>query len=156
MLRPHGSPNVSVAFLPDGTLLTGSFDGSLERWDVRDGRRLGAAPAAPTGPVADIAVPSDGAFVLTSSLTGGTVREWSSPGLKPLAELPGDPFVPTGVAIARDSRTALAVFDDGHGIAWPIARSAWVVRACRVAGRQLTPAEWQQFLPGRRPVAVCP
>ena len=34
-LHPHGAPNVSLAFLPDGTLLTGSFDGSLERWDVR-------------------------------------------------------------------------------------------------------------------------
>ena len=55
-LHPHGTPNVSLAFLPDGTLLTGSFDGSLERWDVRTGRRLDAAPTAPTGPVASIAV----------------------------------------------------------------------------------------------------
>ena len=155
-LRPHGAPNVSVAFLPDGTLLTGSFDGSLERWDLHDGRRLGAAPTAPTGPVAGIAVSRGGAFVLTSSLTSGTIREWSSPGLQLLAEFPGDPFVPTGVAVTPDSRTALAVSSDGHGVAWPLDRGAWVARACRVAGRQLTLAEWRQFLPGRRPTSVCP
>jgi DNA-binding SARP family transcriptional activator/WD40 repeat protein len=155
-LHPHGAPNVSVAFLPDGTLVTGSFAGALERWDLHDGRRLSVAPAAPTGPVAGIAVSPGGAYVLTSSLTSGTIREWSSPGLQLLAEFPGDPFVPTGVAVTPDSRTALAVSSDGHGVAWPLDRGAWVARACRVAGRQLTLAEWRQFLPGRRPTSVCP
>ena len=73
----RSAPNVSLAFLPNGTLLTGSFDGSLERWDVRTGRRLDAAPTAPTGPVAGIAVAPGSAIVLTSSLTSGTLREWS-------------------------------------------------------------------------------
>src|SRR5207245_5797846 len=55
-LHPHGAPNLSLAFLPDGTLLSGSFDGSLERWNARSGRRLGAAASIPTGPVSRIAV----------------------------------------------------------------------------------------------------
>jgi WD40 repeat protein len=154
-LRPHGAPNVSLAFLPDGTLLTGSFDGSLERWDVRTGRRLDAAPTAPTGPVAGIAVAPGGAIVLTSSLTSGTLREWS-PRLQPLAELPGDPFVLTGVTVTPNARTALAIENGGHGIAWPLARGLWAAHACRVAGRELTAAEWAQFLPGRHPRPVCP
>jgi WD40 repeat protein len=154
-LHPQGAPNVSLAFLPDGTLLTGSFDGALERWDAGTGRRLDAAPIAPTGPVAGIAVGPRGAFVLTSSLTGGTIREWS-PRLEPLADLPGDPFVPTGVAVTPDARTALAIESDGHGAAWSLGRSAWEARACGVAGRELTAAEWAQFLPGRRPRPVCP
>jgi WD40 repeat protein len=156
MLHPHGTPNVSLAFLPDGTLLSGSFDGSLERWDVRSGRRLDTAPTAPTGPVASIAVaPGGGGSVLTSSLTSGTLREWS-PRLQPLAELPGDPFVPTGVAATPDGRTALAIESGGHAIAWPLRRGSWTAHACLVAGRQLTGAEWAQFLPGRRPRPVCP
>jgi DNA-binding SARP family transcriptional activator/WD40 repeat protein len=153
-LRPHGRPS-ALAFLPDGTLVAGSFDGSLERWDAGSGRRLETAPSAPTGPVAAIAVAPGGASVLTSSLTGGTIREWS-PRLAPLAELPGDPFVLTGVAVAPGARTALALFSNGHGVAWPLDRAAWAARACRVAGRELTAAEWAQFLPGRTPRPVCP
>jgi DNA-binding SARP family transcriptional activator/WD40 repeat protein len=155
MLHPHGAPNVSLAFLPDGTLLTGSFDGTLERWDAHSGRRLDTAPAAPTGPVASIAVAPGGGSILTSSLTSGTLREWS-PELQPLAELPGDPFVLTGVAVTPDGRTALAIESGGHGIAWPIGHGSWTAHACRVAGRELTAAEWAQFLPGHRPRPVCP
>jgi WD40 repeat protein len=154
-LHPHGTPNVSLAFLPDGTLLTGSFDGALERWDVRTGRRLDTAPTAPTGPVASIAVAPGGGSVLTSSLTSGTLHEWS-PRLQPLAELPGDPFVLTSVAVTSDGRTALAIENGGKGIAWSLGRGSWSARACRVAGRELTAAEWTQFLPGRRPRPVCP
>jgi WD40 repeat protein len=154
-LHPHGTPNVSLAFLPDGTLLTGSFDGALERWDVRTGRRLDTAPTAPTGPVASIAVAPGGGSVLTSSLTSGTLHEWS-PRLQPLAELPGDPFVLTSVAVTSDGRTALAIENGGQGIAWSLGRGSWSARACRVAGRELTAAEWTQFLPGRRPRPVCP
>jgi DNA-binding SARP family transcriptional activator/WD40 repeat protein len=154
-LHPHGTPNVSLAFLPDGTLLTGSFDGTLERWNVRSGRRLDTAPSAPTGPVASIAVAPGGGSVLTSSLTNGTLSEWS-PRLQPLAELPGDPFVLTGVTVTPDGHTALAIESSGHGIAWPLRHSSWTARACRVAGRELTAPEWTQYLPGHRPRPVCP
>jgi DNA-binding SARP family transcriptional activator/WD40 repeat protein len=154
-LHPHGAPNVSLAFLPAGTLITGSFDGTLERWNADSGRRLDTAPATPTGPVASIAVAPGGSSLLTSSLTSGTLREWS-PELQPLAELPGDPFVLTGVAVTPDGRTALAIENRGQGIAWPLGRGSWAARACRVAGRELTTAEWTQFLPGRRPRLVCP
>jgi WD40 repeat protein len=154
-LHPHGTPNVSLAFLPDGTLLTGSFDGALERWDVHSGRRLDTAPTTPIGPVASIAVAPGGSSILTSSLTSGTLREWS-PQLQPLAELPGDPFVLTAVGVTPNGRTALAIENGGHGIAWPLRHAAWTARACRVAGRELTAAEWTQFLPGHRPRPVCP
>jgi DNA-binding SARP family transcriptional activator/WD40 repeat protein/energy-coupling factor transporter ATP-binding protein EcfA2 len=155
-LRPHGSPNLSVAFLPDGTLLTGSYDGALERWSAADGRRLAAAASAPTGPVASIVVAPDGRTVLTSSLTTGTIREWSAAHLQLLAEFPGDPFSLTNVAITPNGGAAIAVFDSGNGIVWPLRLGDWEERACRIAGRNLTPSEWQQFLPGRSYAAVCP
>jgi WD40 repeat protein len=143
-LRPHGAPNLSLAVLPDGTLLTGSFDGGLERWNTTNGRRLDEAPSIPTGPVSRIAV--GGKTVLTSSLTTGTVREWSAPRLQLLAEFPGDPFVLGNVATTPTS--AITVFDDGAGIVWPLHLADWETRACRIAGRNLTRSEWRQFLPG--------
>ena len=154
-LHSHGSPNVSLAFVSDGTLLSGSFDGTLERWDVDGGRRL-AVSTSSNGPVADIVVDPAGTSVLTSSLTGGTLHELSLPKLQPLADLPGDPFVRTAVGLTSDGHTALAMFDNGAGIEWPLDPSNWTARACRTAGRQLTSAEWHQFLPNRHPVDVCP
>jgi hypothetical protein len=58
--------------------------------------------------------------------------------------------------VTPDARTALAFYDTGHAVAWPLDRAAWAARACRVARRELTAAEWAQFLPGRTPRAVCP
>lgn len=154
-LDAHGSPNVSLDFLPDGTLLSGSFDGALERWNTGTGEQLSQTLAS-GGPVAGIVVKPQDSLVLTSSLTSGTLHEWSLPGLQPLANLPGDPFAPTNVGLTRDGRVALAVFNDGRGIAWPLDVSAWASRACREARRQLTADEWRRFLPGRRPTDVCP
>jgi DNA-binding SARP family transcriptional activator/WD40 repeat protein len=150
-LRPHGAPKLSLAFLPDGTLLTGSFDGSLERWNATSGLRLDAASSIPTGPVSRIAV--DGTAVFTSSLTTGTVRKWSVPSLQLLAEFPGDPFVLGNVAATPTS--AVVVFDDGAGIVWPLRLTDWETRACRIAGRNLTHTEWQQLLPGVKYSPAC-
>jgi hypothetical protein len=57
--------------------------------------------------------------------------------------------------VTPDSSTAIAVLDDGNGIAWPLRLTAWETRACRIAGRSLTPSEWQQFVPERRYETVC-
>jgi WD40 repeat protein len=154
-LHSHGSPNVSLTFMPDGTLLSGSFDGTVERWNIKTGQRLSVATSS-NGPVAAIVVANDGRTAITSSLTGGTLHELSLPKLQPLADFPGDPFVRTAVGLASGGHTAFAVFDDGAGIAWPLDVSNWTARACRAAGRQLTVAEWQRFLPNSRPIDVCP
>src|SRR5262249_3568321 len=132
-------------FLPDESLLVGSFDGALERWRTIDAHRLATATAAPSGPVASIAVTPGGRAILTSSLTTGTVRQWSVGELALLAEYPGDAF----------ALTAIAVFDNGAGITWPIRLGAWERRACALAGRELTQSEWRQLLPRRGYAAVC-
>jgi hypothetical protein len=33
------------------------------------------------------------------------------------------------------------MFNDGHGIAWPLDGTEWALRACRDVGRKLTAAE---------------
>jgi hypothetical protein len=39
---------------------------------------------------------------------------------------------------------------------WPMNVSAWERFACKVAGRNLTQAEWQDILPNRSYMRVCP
>jgi hypothetical protein len=39
---------------------------------------------------------------------------------------------------------------------WDVNPTSWRARACAVAGRALTRAEWDEFLPGRPYQDVCP
>ena len=60
----------------------------------------------------------------------------------------------------------MAYLPDGSGIlvagldgsTWtvPAEPSAWLERACRTAGRNLTRSEWNEFFPGRSYEVTCP
>jgi WD40 repeat protein len=50
--------------------------------------------------------------------------------------------------VAPDGRR-VAVGTSRGAIAWDVDPSLWVERACSIAGRTLTPEEWQRYLPGR-------
>ncbi len=51
--------------------------------------------------------------------------------------------------ISADGRTLLMTLGNGQGAVWDIDPDSWMGRACALANRQLTPEEWEQFLPGR-------
>jgi hypothetical protein len=55
-------------------------------------------------------------------------------------------------AIAYDSREPLF----GDPIVWTVDPPVWIQDACAVAGRNLTRAEWHQYLPDRPYRATCP
>ena len=57
-------------------------------------------------------------------------------------------FVDTGTHL-------VTVYDDGHGWSWDIRPRSWERRACEVAGRMLTRAEWQDALPEHRYDPTC-
>ena len=39
---------------------------------------------------------------------------------------------------------------------WDVDPAHWDAMACRIAGRNLTGAEWNQYLPGRHYQKTCP
>ena len=49
----------------------------------------------------------------------------------------------------------LAVFAERGGYVWDVRPEAWERRACAVAGRRLTRAEWEAALPGREYAPAC-
>jgi WD40 repeat protein len=50
----------------------------------------------------------------------------------------------------------LVLFDDDRvGMRYPMDPSVWLREACAVAGRELTRAEWDRYLPGRDYRATC-
>jgi WD40 repeat protein len=58
--------------------------------------------------------------------------------------------------LVPDPKDELVVFnDDRPGLRYPMEPTAWLREACAVAGRDLTPAEWNRYLPDREYRPTC-
>jgi WD40 repeat protein len=154
-LHPLRAPNVSASFAPDGTLLTGSFQGILQRWNPRTGAEIGSPVRVAAGPVAAIALDPAGTLFATSSLAEGDVRLWRLNLQQFGGSFPGPAFALTNTSFTADGRELIVAFDDGSGLVWPVSLDAWTSRACSIAGRNLTRDEWRQYLAGRGYQATC-
>jgi WD40 repeat protein len=63
-----------------------------------------------------------------------------------------------GSAYSVDSRQSLATLhnETNDPLMWTVDPARWAATACNIAGRNLTRAEWQQYLPDRRYRSTCP
>jgi len=55
-----------------------------------------------------------------------------------------------------NGKQIVATFWDGTGMVWNVDPAAWRRQACRIANRNLTRAEWGDFLSPRSFRTVCP
>jgi hypothetical protein len=60
------------------------------------------------------------------------------------------------VAFAAGGGGLVGDDDLGDGFTWPISLNAWEHRACAVAARNLSRAEWDRFAPEVPYAPVCP
>lgn len=70
--------------------------------------------------------------------------------------LPADLTTDPSISYLPNSSGLLVTANDGRTWKVNTRTSTWVKRACRIAGRNLTQGEWQQFLPGSRYQVICP
>ena len=152
-----------AAFSPDGrSLATASSDpagGSVTvfdttSWKVRATVRV---PAVPDG----IAYANGGRDLVTTSAS----RPVSSSAVVEIRDaftlrLIGEPVsVPTPeafLAFANGRGTQVGIgATNGNAVVLEVDPDSWVASACRIAGRNLTHAEWSEYLPGRRYHASC-
>jgi len=112
--------------------------------------------AVAAGPVTSIAFDPTGQRFATTG-QDGTVKLWSSATLQQEGTaLNTQPGVATTAAFLPGGKRLLVVDDQGSGFTWPTSLAAWEQRACAVAGRNLTRAEWTRYLPGHPYTRVCP
>jgi WD40 repeat protein len=146
----------SVAFSPDGKLVAvGDNSGTVVLWDPARGVQVGRPLVAHNGGVGQLSFSPDGRALATAQ-SDGSVRLWNVATRK----LTGAPL-PTGpdggsVSFLPDGKHLLGTLGGGTGTVWTIDPRAWESRACTVAGRELTQAEWSDFLGGRAYADVCP
>ncbi len=154
-LGTSDSPH-SVAFSPDGELLfVGQYDGRGQLFSTETWKPVGRPLEGHTGRITFPEFSRDGRTLVTAA-ADGTVVIWDVASQKPLGspiELAPSTFA--SVALSPDGSRLFAVSTRGEGVSFELSREAWKRHACRVAGRELTAAEWRDALPARPHQAVC-
>jgi WD40 repeat protein len=147
----------AIRMSPDGkTVVTGDSAGNVRFWDAGSGRRAGRTLGGQNGAAVSVTFDPTGTELVTTS-SDGKVRLWDLQ----TAKLVGAPldFSERGGwgwgTYFPDGKRVIAVFDSGVGVVWDVDPTAWARQACRIANRDLTRAEWHDFLPNRRPASVC-
>ena len=150
------APVLATAVLSEhGDVLaaTGTNDRVL-LWDLPSGRRLGKPLSGPAGMV-PIAFDPGGTLLLTAS-GNGAVQLWDVSSHRQLAAFPPPSAgISVQTAFSPDGAHLLVLYSDGRGYVWDIDPAHWAAKACEVAGRNLTPSEWKEFLPDRPYQPVC-
>lgn len=69
---------------------------------------------------------------------------------------PGERDVWVSASLSPDGSRLYAIDTEGEAISFDMSPEAWKRHACLVAGRELSPAEWEEALPDRPSRSVCP
>jgi WD40 repeat protein len=100
-------------------------------------------------------VSPDGQTLATTS-DDGTTRLWDVASGRPVgAALPGLSGHEPTAAFVDGGTHLVTLHDNGRGDLWDIQPRSWSRRACQVAGRTLTRAEWDDALPERTYAPAC-
>jgi WD40 repeat protein len=145
-----------VGFSPDGrTLLAKDRQGRLRMWSTDSWKATTLKFTAPTGDVQALAISPDERTVATAN-KDGEVRLWEFGSGRPIGTpLPGVPNGTVFVAFTSDGAYLIVFTDAGEAFRWDVRPSSWARRACALAGRTLTRAEWSAALPGHDYAPAC-
>jgi WD40 repeat protein/DNA-binding SARP family transcriptional activator len=152
----HDSAFLAIRFSPDGKrIVTGDAAGNVDIWDAATGRQAGRALGGQNGYVLSVTYNPSGTQIASTS-TDGKIRLWDLASGKLLGRpLPAADSGGWGTFFP-DGKHVIATFRSGSGVVWNIDPAAWRTQSCRVANRDLTRAEWRDFLPERSYRPTCP
>jgi WD40 repeat protein len=148
----------AVSFSPDGRLVAVGYPhGRSQLWSTATWKPVSRLLVGDVGEIYALAISPDGSTLATGSLDR-TVRLWDIESEQAIGgPLPG-PGPGVG-AVAPYFTTAgtglIAAYDTGLAYRWDLRPESLARHACQVAGRRLTRAEWEEFLPGREYDPAC-
>jgi WD40 repeat protein len=129
-------------------MATASTDGNLLLWDPRS-RALDGGPLLGTsGAFRRVTISPDGRALAATS-DDGTVSLWDLASRRQVGgPLAGHTDLAFGGAFVDGGNTLVTSSWDGSLIFWDLRPASWEAKACAQAGRNLTRAEWDQFVVG--------
>jgi hypothetical protein len=141
---------------PPGTLVTTNDSGTMRLVDLATREPVGPPIVGLQVPIVTMYVVPGGSTIVAAhgGVEGAELFDVAS------GQAIGDPFPsqgPFGAAFASPDGKALLTFDGTRMMRWDIDQTTWASTACAAAGRNLTRAEWDQYLPNGGPYrATCP
>jgi len=133
-----------VGFSPDGSQLAIATSEEIRFWDVVKGQP--SATTIPANNVGSIAYSRDGkllAFaVRVFSDAGGAITLWDLAQKKPLGKPFGSGESGLAQVFSEDDETLVS----SSGLLWDIDPTAWKARICEMVQRDLTAAEWAEYM----------
>lgn len=148
-----GTYTFGDAFSPDGKeLATTDWNGTLDLWNPKTGKRLATIPDPDLAVGQSVAWSPDGKTLALADQSNtlrlfdvATRREIGPPFQLGAAGQNDNPYA----AFTPDGTRLVVSNDTGRTWVVPVTLRAWEAAACRIADRNFTRAEWQEFLPGR-------
>jgi WD40 repeat protein len=123
-------------------------------WSTADWRLVAPPLNQPTG-FGSASVAADDRL-LASASSDGTIALWDlATGRRLGTPLPGPAGFPS-ISFTPDGHWLFASYSNGQAYRWDMRPASWRAKACAVAGRALTRAEWTQLEPSRPYTPVCP
>ncbi len=153
-LELRGSTIANLAFSPDSkNVVSAGEDGTLDIWRVGDRQHL--AHFSNGSPVNDLAFTPDGQ-ILASGRHDGRITLWDTQGWQEIGTLPSSvAWNSVSVAFSPKDRVLLAAAAGSEVTLWRIDSATLKSKACHIARRNLTFAEWQHY--GKGPYQkTCP
>jgi DNA-binding SARP family transcriptional activator/WD40 repeat protein len=150
--EPYASVLSALRFSADGSqlLLAGSRDQLV---DTRTWRLIWDAAGGHAGFTVSLAFGADGQTVLSGGTDGRVLVLDRRSGAVLAGFGPGGSVAVTAYAHGSD----VIVVENFAAIrSFRLDRTAWIERACAIAGRDMTAEEWARLMPGRPRIEVCP
>ena len=143
---------IAVALSADGRwLAVGGYSRLVRIWDARTTKLVQELDTAGSGALA-LEFSSDGRMLAVSGWPGASLWDVATGTRIGTSLTTGSGTKgsrPAMMDLSSDGRRLLITGADGQGAIWDIDPQSWARRACRIANRTLTRAEWKRFLPGR-------
>lgn len=153
-----GSGGPEAAVFAGQRLLVQRRTGTLEIWDPAGAHLLQTVPG-PAGFTPTLAVSPDGSLLarltedgtasITDLATGTVLATFTLPA--PADSTAADPWSATTLAFTPDGQNLLSATSGGELIRWTVASAALIQNACATAGRNLTAAEWKEYVQSAPP-----
>jgi WD40 repeat protein len=149
------TPGIKSQFSRDGRhLFYGDYAGQVWTFDTRTWKPVGAPLTGQARPGSFALSPDERMLATTSS--DGTTQLWDIPSRRPIGTaLRGAANHPVSAAFVDRGNHLVTLHDNGRGYLWDIRPRYWARRACEIAGRTLTRAEWHNTLPRRDYAPAC-
>jgi WD40 repeat protein len=164
VLNGHTDYVISVAFSPNGkTLASAGFDKTIRLWNMSDGQIIRTLEGH-VGAVSRVTFSSDGK-TLASASVDRTIRLWNTNRGQIIGILEGHTNYIYSLVFSPDDKTLASGSVDNTIRLWDISSESqmaqyslkgWRARACSIAGRNLTQAEWREFFGNLSYQTSCP